>query len=136
MFALYHEELLLFKKKKMFLSNVFICGMKVICNNIVPSVFVYMSLAEHVQIVFHLLGAPLFSSFGIVAFSKGYVQVFKSSRSGVIIQLYFFFMIVPNSHFLLAINHSCMPLKEKSRLLLPFHDFCSFSNSVTALLYH
>lgn len=58
MFALYHEELLmgvLSLKKMMFLSNVFMCGMKVICNNIVPSVLVYMSLAEHVKLCFTYL---------------------------------------------------------------------------------
>lgn len=43
MFALCHEDngSTFFKKKrkkKMFLSSVFICGMKVICNNVVPSV--------------------------------------------------------------------------------------------------
>ncbi|KAM7379091.1 hypothetical protein PAMP_004665 [Pampus punctatissimus] len=33
----------------MFLSNVFICGMKVICNNIVPSFCLHVSLAKRVQ---------------------------------------------------------------------------------------
>lgn len=86
MFALYDEEHsnLGVLSLKMFLS-IFICGMKVICNNIVPSGFVYMSRAELVKIVFHLPGAPLFSSFGIVVFSKGYFQVFKSARSSVTI---------------------------------------------------
>lgn len=83
MFALYHEEYSnwefdLKKKKKIFLSNVFICGMKVICNNIVPSVSVHTSPVKHVKSCFHSPGAPLFSSFfGIVAFSKGYFQVFR-----------------------------------------------------------
>lgn len=60
MFALYHEEYSNWefdlKKKKMFLSNVFICGMKVICNNIVPSVSVHTSPVKHVKSCFaHLV---------------------------------------------------------------------------------
>lgn len=119
MFALYDEEHsnLGVLSLKMFLS-IFICGMKAICNNIVPSGFVYMSRAELVKIVFHLPGAPLFSSFGIVVFSKGYFQVFKSARSSVTINgiVIFYDFCLSCQFFLLAINESCMPPKEKIQM--------------------
>lgn len=34
--------------KKKFFCPIFICGMKVTCNSVVPSVIVHVSLAEHV----------------------------------------------------------------------------------------
>lgn len=138
MFALCHEELVMgvlsLKKKKQ--ENVFICGMEVICNNIVPSVFVYMSLAEHVKSCFTYLVLSAFQQFR-------YCCLLQRVRSGLQIGKIccvnypiVFFMIVSNSQFfLLAINHSCMPLKGMFRLPLPCHDFCPFSNSATALLY-
>ncbi|KAF1384142.1 hypothetical protein PFLUV_G00139220 [Perca fluviatilis] len=60
-------------------------------------------------------------------------DTFRSSNQRdpvFVIQLYFF----PVGFFLLAINHSCMPLKEKLRMLLPCHDFCPFSNCVTSFI--
>lgn len=71
--------------------------------------------------------SPLFSSFRYrFPLSKWCIQVFGS---GVTVQ----FMIVSNSLFLLAINHSCMPLKEKFRLPLPCLDFCPLSGLVVPL---
>lgn len=76
--------------------------------------------------VFPLPGALLFQLFGIVAFSKGYVQVFKSARSGVIIQLYFYDCV--SLSVLLTCNKSSLfaSLKEESRLPLPCPNLCPF----------
>lgn len=76
-----------------------------ICSDIVPSVFVLVSLAERVNSSFtHLVLCIV-----IVAFSKGYIQVFKSDLMVLSNRI---FMIVL---FLLAINHSCLPLTEWCR---------------------
>lgn len=147
MFALYHEELLMgvfsLKKKKencfyqMFLTVGWTWYVTLLCHLSLSSCHLQNIFKNGVSLTWC---SPLFSSFW-------YCCLLQNVRSGLriskiwcyypIVFFFFFLMIVSNSQFfLIAINHSCLPLKEKFKIPLPSHDFCPFSNSVTALLYH
>lgn len=124
------------KKKRCFYQMFLSAGWKWFVTILCHRFCLHVSLVKHVKSCLTCLVLRFSAVLVLLPSPKG---TFRSSNQQDLVLLsncIFYDCLFNSQFFLLAINHSCMPLKEKLRLPLPCHNFCPFSNSVMALLYH